>query len=70
MNQAIEQAVVEHTNQVWDQGLNVGISDERKRIIDLIEKMCVGYDKIPEELFGGAVWATMEILRLIKGDTE
>jgi hypothetical protein len=67
MNQELERALIDHTNKVWEQALNVGMNDEREQIIDLIEKRCVGYDKIPEELFPGAVWATMEILRVIKG---
>lgn len=36
MNQAIEQAIIDHTNKVWEQALKVGITDERERIIKLL----------------------------------
>ena len=37
MNQAIEQAIIDHTNKVWEQAHKVGLSDEQDRIIKLIE---------------------------------
>lgn len=37
MNQAIEQAIIDHTNKVWEQALKVGMADERERIIKLLE---------------------------------
>jgi hypothetical protein len=36
MNQAIEQAIIDHTNKVWEQALKVGMADERERIIKLL----------------------------------
>ena len=37
MNQAIEQAIIDHTNKVWEQALKVGMADERERIIKELE---------------------------------
>jgi hypothetical protein len=36
MNQAIEQAIIDHTNKVWKQAHKVGMNDERQRIITLL----------------------------------
>jgi hypothetical protein len=36
MNQAIEQAIIDHTNKVWEQAHKVGMADERERIIKLL----------------------------------
>jgi hypothetical protein len=36
MNQVIEQAIIDHTNKVWEQALKIGMTDERERIIKLL----------------------------------
>lgn len=38
MNQEIEKAIIDQTNKVWEQALKVGISNERERIIKLLDK--------------------------------
>ena len=36
MNQAIEQAIIDQTNLVWEQGLRVGIAQERDRVLAML----------------------------------
>jgi hypothetical protein len=43
MNQAIEQAIIDHTNKVWEQALKVGMADERERIIKLLDDWKCGH---------------------------
>ena len=60
MNQAIEQAIIEHTNQVWEQAHKVGVADERERIIKLLYTQ--GHWSL--------VFVDEDLIAIIKGDTE
>ena len=62
MNQAIEQAIIDHTNKVWEQALKVGIADERKRIIDLLDENSQGEYK--------QIMLTPKLIATIKGETN
>jgi hypothetical protein len=67
MNQAIEQAIIDHTNNVWEQGLKVGITDERERIIKLLEER---YAENVDHCEWGTHLFLDNAIELIKGETK
>jgi hypothetical protein len=76
MNQAIEQAIIDHTNKVWEQALKVGIADEQERIIKLLEESQIHW-RCGEGCCDCLGWNGDEpinqlgyLIRLIKGETN
>jgi hypothetical protein len=59
MNQAIEQAIIKHTNDVWEDGHGQGVYEEQERIIKLLESH-----------EGDVLVPVKFAIRLIKGETE
>lgn len=58
MNQAVERALIDYSNDIWDQAMKAGASEERQRIIGLLEN----WDR--EE-----IWIEKAI-EIIKGETK
>jgi adenylate kinase len=64
MNQAIEQAIINQTNKVWEQALKVGMVDERERIIKLLDDKST---EIQFEAIGSSHSSASYALRIARG---
>jgi hypothetical protein len=61
MNQAVERALIDYSNDIWDQAMKAGASEERERIIKLLQ----------ENSFANWVEIKLEnLIELIKGETK
>jgi len=72
MNQAIEQAIIDHTNKVWETALKVGMADERDRIMKLLKKLVeeINADYCCAEDDGNRLSGIAEAIALVKGETN
>ena len=74
MNQAIEQAIIDHTNKVWEQAHKVGLADERERIIKQLQNgdhlivFDTGIKKNQNRLIHSPKCGLCQSIKLIKGE--